>query len=149
MRLAGARASGAGTRGDSCASPLRATAVARSDPQSLNWELYRPAGRWSLLFMSLRRCLESFPAFQPCLVRAHPGRPAAPPTATGWGEELLERAVLHRPHGPGRSYIGRTGPGGATLAARGYSESSQDVTIRMSAHAPQPEPIRARIDWRT
>ena len=55
------------------------------------------------------RCLESSPAFQSCLVRAHQGRPVAPPTAVGWGEELLDRAVRHRPHGPGRSYIGRTG----------------------------------------
>ena len=29
--------------------------------------------------------------------------PAAPPTAMGWGEELLVRAVRHRPHGPGLS----------------------------------------------
>ena len=76
------------------------------------------------------------------LVRAHLRRPAAPPTATvtGWGEEPLDRAVLHRSHGPVRSHIGRTGR---------LRVASQDVTIHMSAHAPPPEQIRARIDWQS
>ena len=65
-----------------------------------------------------------------------------PPTAKGWGEELLDRAVRHRPHGPGRSYmpardrttpdrllgpgrwyIDRTGPGDVESTDRDYSES--------------------------
>ena len=53
--------------------------------------------------------MELLPILWSDLVRGHPGRPAALPTATGWDEELLDRAVRHRPHGPGRSYIGRTG----------------------------------------
>ena len=51
-----------------------------------------------------------FRHFQPRLVGAHPGRPAAPPTATGRGEGLLDRAVRHRPHGPG-TRIGVSGSG--------------------------------------
>ena len=78
-------------------------------------------------------------------VRAHLGRPAAPPTATGWGEELRTA----------QCYIGLTGQGGATLTARDLAShigrtgllrvASQDVTTHMSAHAPPPEPIRARV----
>ena len=51
------------------------------------------------------RVWNNFQRSKSCLVRAHPGRPAMHPTATGWGEELLDRAVRHRPHGPGRSYM--------------------------------------------
>ena len=36
---------------------------------------------------------ESLPVLSPCLVRIHPGRPAAHPTATGWDEELLDRTA--------------------------------------------------------
>ena len=78
-----------------------------------------------------------FQHFGSCLVRAHLGRPVALPTAMDWGEELLDRAVRHWPHGPGRrymsardratpdrphwpgqSYMVRTGPGGAGSTAR-------------------------------
>ena len=37
------------------------------------------------------------------------------PTATGWGEDLLDRRAE-------RCHIGRPGPGGATLAARDWAE---------------------------
>ena len=40
--------------------------------------------------------------FYSCLVRAHLGRPAALPTATGWGEELLDRAASVLLPQPGR-----------------------------------------------
>ena len=62
----------------------------------------------------------------------------------GWDEELLDRAVRHRPHGPGRSYmparalatpdrllgpglsyIVRTGPCGAGSTARAWAELHQ------------------------
>ena len=70
--------------------------------------------------------MESLPIFEPCLVRAHLGRPAALPTATGWGEELLDRAAVHQ-------Y--RTGL---------LQVATQDVTIQMSALASQPVPNRDR-----
>ena len=44
------------------------------------------------------------------------------PTAMGWGEELLDRAAIHRLHGPGRSYIILTGPGDAGPTARAPAE---------------------------
>ena len=86
-----------------------------------------------------RRCLESFPAFQVLPSQSPPAPaggasdgygPAAPPVATGWGEALLDRAMRHRPHGPGRSYIGRRDrekphrPNGLLRVA------SQDVTTQ-------------------
>ena len=52
-----------------------------------------------------RPCLESLPILQPCLVRDHPGRPAAHPTAVGWDEasELRARSAGVRLPRPGRS----------------------------------------------
>ena len=41
--------------------------------------------------------------FWPCLVRAQSGRPAAHPTASGWDEELLDRAAGVRLPRQGRS----------------------------------------------
>ena len=69
-------------------------------------------------------------------------------TARAWAE-------LHYPHGTGRRRIDRTGPGGATLTAQAGRRpvdrkgllrvASQDLTILISAHAPPPGPIRARV----
>ena len=56
--------------------------------ESVHWHLAkclesrRPAG-----------CLESLPILYSDLVRVHPGRPAAYPTATGWDEELQARTA--------------------------------------------------------
>ena len=57
--------------------------------------------------------LESLPMLLSDLVRVHPGRPAALPTATGWDEELLDWAA------------------GVRLPRLGHSESSfrTDPTI--------------------
>ena len=52
-----------------------------------------------------------------------------------------DRAAPERPHGPGRSYIDRTG---RVTSSRPTGTTSQDVTILVSAHAPPPGPIRAR-----
>ena len=59
------------------------------------------------------------------------------------------------PHGIGRRRIDCSGPGGATSTARAGRRrvdrpgllrvTSQDATILMSAHAPPPGPIRARV----
>ena len=57
--------------------------------------------------------------------------PAVLPTATGLGEELLDRAAVSQC---------RTGL---------LRVAIQDVTIHVSAHAPPPEPNRDRGDWRT
>ena len=79
-----------------------------------------------------------------CLVRAQLGRPAAPPTATGWGEELLDRAVRHRPHGTGRCRTGRTG------LLRDAINHPYVRSCSATGTVPAPaEPNRARIDWRT
>ena len=51
-------------------------------------------------------CLESLPILWSDLVRVHPGRPAAIPTATGWDEELRARTA------------------GVRLPRQGHSESS-------------------------
>ena len=73
-----------------------------------------------------------------------------------------DRATQDRQHGPGRSYIVRMGPGGADGPGRCHivtaragrrrfdrpgllRVASEDVTILMSAHAPPPGPIRARV----
>ena len=53
-----------------------------------------------------RTCLESLPILLSDPVRAHPGRPAALPKATGWDEELLARTA------------------GVRLPRQGHSESS-------------------------
>ena len=39
----------------------------------------------------------SLPILLSDLVRVHPGRPAAPPTATGWDEELRARTAAGPP----------------------------------------------------
>ena len=51
------------------------------------------AGGYILFAGGFSGCLESLPILWSDLVRAHPGRPAALPTATGWEEELLDRAA--------------------------------------------------------
>ena len=48
-------------------------------------------------------CLESLPILLSDLVRVHPGRPAALPTATGWDEELLAWTAGVRLPRPGHS----------------------------------------------
>ena len=48
-------------------------------------------------------CLESLPILLSDLVRVHPGRPAALPTATGWDEELQARTAGVRLPRPGHS----------------------------------------------
>ena len=48
-------------------------------------------------------CLESLPMLWSDLVRVHPGRPAAHPTATGWDEELRARTAGVRLPRPGHS----------------------------------------------
>ena len=48
-------------------------------------------------------CLESLPILLSDLVRVHPGRPAALPTATGWDEELRARTAGVRLPRPGHS----------------------------------------------
>ena len=50
-----------------------------------------------------RICLESLPILLSDLVRVHPGRPAAFPTATGWDEELRARTASVRLPRPGHS----------------------------------------------
>ena len=48
-------------------------------------------------------CLESLPILLSDLVRVHPGRPAALPTATAWDEELRARTAGVRLTRPGHS----------------------------------------------
>ena len=70
-------------------------------------------------------CLESPAILLSDLVRVHPGRPAAHPSATGWDEELRARTAgvrLQQPHGALRVIV-------------------EDGSIRMSDHAPPPAPI--------
>ena len=50
-----------------------------------------------------RSCLESLPILLSDLVRVHPGRPAALPTATGWDEELWALTASVRLARPGHS----------------------------------------------
>ena len=52
------------------------------------------------------------------------------PTAMGWGEELLDRAAIHRLNGPGRSYIILTGPGDAGPHGPGRSYIGPDADRR-------------------
>ena len=71
------------------------------------------------------------------------GAPDGYGLTSGWGGELLDRAVLRRPGGAGRSYIGRTGPGDA---ARGYSESLASLLRHLNrlGHGliGGPDPVR-------
>ena len=61
--------------------------------------------------------LESLLTILSDLVRVHPGRPAALPTATGWDEELRARTA------------------GVRLQRPGHSESLFRTAIQMSFHA--------------
>ena len=87
------------------------------------------------------------------------GRSYMSPGPGDAGSTARARAKLHCPHGTGRRRIDRTGPGGAaaTLTARAMrrrvdrpgllrvASQGVPVTILMSAHAPPPGPIRARV----
>ena len=112
-------------------------------------------------------CLESFPVFLPCLVRSHLGRSRR--LQAGARSCWTARCDIGRTgpggatcqHGTGRCRIDCSGPGGATVTGRSARPAragrrrvdrpgllrvaSQDVTILMSAHAPPPGPIRARV----
>ena len=74
----------------------------------------------------------------------HLGRPAALPTATGWGEELLDRAVRHWPHGPERSYMSardRATPDRLLGPERCHIDRTGRATsIRPTRSVPVPHP---------
>ena len=75
--------------------------------------------------------MESVPILESDLVRVHPGRPAAHPTATGWDEE---RGPVPSVYDYGTDY-------GPTTAARALRVIVLDGSIRMSDHDPPTVPI--------
>ena len=74
--------------------------------------------------LSSTQCLESLPILLSDLVRVHPGRPAALPTAMGWDEELRARTAS------------------VLLPRQGHSDSSFRTDPIMLRHGE-------RSDWRT